>query len=550
MSKIRQSFLILSCALFVSCGGGSSGSSTKSLGACGASENYHEYQFATNASLRASFDDTTVAHLETNITSPDDSRDSSTAGVDIIPYTVTDGPRTITVTLDAGTVNSAILKDSNGTAVLTLNKGDDATDVTLATGNYSLEITSDNSATDTIAITPNSCMASTTTQASLSKSVTKVFSGYTAPGVYITELPNLTTIATLQTSVTVLIGAAAQGLVNTPTMISTISEYEQNFGTVSASNPLSMAVWQFYEIGGQTAYIINSPSDAVADVVASITKMNDISQYNIVVIPSMTQMSQTDALIVLAAALPVVSSANAFMIIDYPISINSQAAIAEFVDGILQSSPMENAAIYFPNISVIPPSGGKTVLMGNGSSIAGIYASTDLNVGVWQAPAGITNGTLQNVVSLPVALTSSDIAYLTSVRVNGIWDMPMYGIKVWGARTLSRYAEYEYVNVRRTLLSIQQSIAAGLQPFVFEPNNAHTWEDVRSSISHYLTTLWIEGALFGSAANDAFSVQCGLGTTMTSEDILNDLMIVTVTLALSGPAEFVTVQFTQSVLGS
>ena len=44
--------------------------------------------------------------------------------------------------------------------------------------------------------------------------------------------------------------------------------------------------------------------------------------------------------------------------------------------------------------------------------------------------------------------------------------------------------------------------------------------------------------LQGATAEDSFSISCGLGTTMTSEDILEGLMKISIKVALVNPAEF------------
>jgi phage tail sheath protein FI len=72
---------------------------------------------------------------------------------------------------------------------------------------------------------------------------------------------------------------------------------------------------------------------------------------------------------------------------------------------------------------------------------------------------------------------------------------------------------------------------------------------VTGMISNFLTSLWAQGGLMGDKASDAFTVQCGLGSTMTGEDILNGYMIVSVTLQMVHPAEFIELTFKQTMQG-
>jgi phage tail sheath protein FI len=69
-------------------------------------------------------------------------------------------------------------------------------------------------------------------------------------------------------------------------------------------------------------------------------------------------------------------------------------------------------------------------------------------------------------------------------------------------------------------------------------------------ISSFLTSVWKDGGLQGASAAQAFSVSCGLGKTMTSDDILNGLMNVTVQVAVVHPAEFIVITFQQQMAGS
>jgi phage tail sheath protein FI len=53
----------------------------------------------------------------------------------------------------------------------------------------------------------------------------------------------------------------------------------------------------------------------------------------------------------------------------------------------------------------------------------------------------------------------------------------------------------------------------------------------------------------GGSPAEAYSVKCGLGSTMTPDDILNGNMIVHVVLQMVHPAEFIELVFTQQMLG-
>jgi len=186
-----------------------------------------------------------------------------------------------------------------------------------------------------------------------------------------------------------------------------------------------------------------------------------------------------------------------------------------------------------------------------GGAIAGAWALNDATRGVWNAPA---NMALNQIVTPKVLLNDvQQGGYNVPLNGNAIDILRAQvnrGTVIWGARTLDGNSnDYRYIQVRRTLIYIQQSIQQALQPFVFAANDGATWTTVTAMISNFLTQLWASGGLMGDKASDAFTVQCGLGSTMTGQDILDGYMIVSVTLQMVRPAEFIELTFKQAMQG-
>lgn len=193
--------------------------------------------------------------------------------------------------------------------------------------------------------------------------------------------------------------------------------------------------------------------------------------------------------------------------------------------------------------NILPPSGG----------MAGVMTVTDSQEGVWKAPA---NTSIVGASALPINLSESQQGPLNMDAVSGksvnvIRFFNGLGILVWGARTLDGNSmDWKYLPVRRTMIFLEQSCKLATQAYVFEPNTKNTWESVKAMISSFLNTIWKEGGLQGATAADAFSVACGLGTTMTSDDIANGFMKVTVKVAVTHPAEFIILTFVQEMAKS
>lgn len=191
-------------------------------------------------------------------------------------------------------------------------------------------------------------------------------------------------------------------------------------------------------------------------------------------------------------------------------------------------------------VNILPASGG----------MAGVITTSDNNVGPWQAPANVS---IVGAASLPIRLSDSqqenlNVDVVSGKSVNAIRFFNGIGILVWGARTLDGNSQdWRYLSVRRTVTFLEQSCRLAAQAYVFEPNDKNTWEAVKAMINSFLTAVWKQGGLQGARPADAFSVDCGLGTTMTSEDILNGFMNVTIKVAVVHPAEFIVLTFQQQM---
>ncbi|MGQ3132234.1 MAG: phage tail sheath family protein [Flavobacteriales bacterium] len=191
----------------------------------------------------------------------------------------------------------------------------------------------------------------------------------------------------------------------------------------------------------------------------------------------------------------------------------------------------------------------KLNLLPPASAMAGIYTMVDNTRGVWKAPANVS---VSSTISPAVNITFEDQEDLNmplnGKAVNAIRSFVGLGNMVWGARTLDgNSGDWRYINVRRTMIMLEQSVKAAAQAYVFEPNDANTWTTVKSMIENFLYQQWKKGALVGSKSTDAYAVLVGLGNTMTGDDILNGIMRITVLVAVSRPAEFIEITFQQQM---
>jgi phage tail sheath protein FI len=208
----------------------------------------------------------------------------------------------------------------------------------------------------------------------------------------------------------------------------------------------------------------------------------------------------------------------------------------------------KNAAIFFPRLR--QPNSLRDNQMEDFVScgaIAGIFARTDTQRGVWKAPAGL-DATLVGVPQLSVPLTDAETGELYPWGVNCWRTMPAAGRVVWGARTLQgddRLAsEWKYVPVRRTALFIEESLYRGTQWVVFEPNDEPLWAQIRLNVGAFMQNLFRQGAFQGTTRSEAYFVKCDKETT-TQNDINLGIVNIVVGFARSSRPEFVIIKLQQ-----
>ncbi len=235
-----------------------------------------------------------------------------------------------------------------------------------------------------------------------------------------------------------------------------------------------------------------------------------------------------------------------------------KAQLQEIIDGVAKAdASVDDKAMLNKSLIALSPRynmiltemANRLNLLPPSAAMAGVYTMVDNNRGVWKAPANVS---LNSVVSPSVNITHGDQEDLNVTpqgkSINAIRTFVGEGTLVWGARTLDGNSlDWRYINVRRTMIMLEESVKLATKAYVFEPNVANTWVTIKSMIRNFLTGIWKRGGLAGASPDDAFAVFVGLGETMTPEDILEGILRVTVLVAISRPAEFIEITFQQQM---
>jgi len=132
----------------------------------------------------------------------------------------------------------------------------------------------------------------------------------------------------------------------------------------------------------------------------------------------------------------------------------------------------------------IPPSG----------VAAGIIAQRELAFGVPHGPANLLATNVLDVET-PVSLEGHD--ELHSLGIN-VYLRERDGVRLMGARTLSRDRDYRQLSVRRLMILLRRTLDQQTQWIVFEPNNLALRGEIRQTLSIFLRQLFLAGAFRGA----------------------------------------------------
>jgi len=279
-----------------------------------------------------------------------------------------------------------------------------------------------------------------------------------------------------------------------------------------------------------------------------IHALRDTDLFNLLCIPPMTRTADvTDTAKSTALALCV--ERRAMLILDPPSDWTTVDAAFQGIPNFpLSGLDARNAAIFFPRLQQPDPK--QDGLIDNFvpcGAVAGVFARTDTQRGVWKAPAGL-DASLNGVPALQIPMTDAENGQLNPLGVNCLRSFGVAGRVIWGSRTLrgadQLADEWKYIPVRRTALFIEESLFRGTKWVVFEPNDEPLWAQIRLNVGAFMNNLFRQGAFQGSSPREAYFVKCDKETT-TQNDINLGIVNIVVGFAPLKPAEFVIIKLQQ-----
>ncbi|MEZ4358666.1 MAG: phage tail sheath family protein [Kofleriaceae bacterium] len=394
---------------------------------------------------------------------------------------------------------------------------------------------------------------------------------YLSPGVYVEEVDRGSKpIEAVGTNTVGFLGESSKGPLNESVLITNWSQFVKTFGDFKeCSQHFAHGVYGFFQNGGSRCFVVNvgAPADAARDVKAVGDKKDDkapvamapagggreglfigrdggpgartglkcfdeVDEIAIVAAPGQVSPAVQDALLSHCE-----TRKDRFAILDSPETISGG------IDKLPKPRDSKYGAYYFPWIQVYDADHGNIFVPPSGH-IAGVYSRVDSERGVHKAPA---NEIVRGALGLKYNVSKGEQDLLNPKGINAIRFMNG-AIRIWGARTLSTDPSWRYINVRRLFIMVESSIERATQWVVFEPNDHRLWKRVQRTISSFLTLLWRNGALMGTAPEQAFYVKCDEETN-PPEVIDAGQLVVEIGLAPVKPAEFVIFRIGQMASG-
>ena len=249
---------------------------------------------------------------------------------------------------------------------------------------------------------------------------------------------------------------------------------------------------------------------------------------------------------------------NLFAILDTPAELTASESgansVGDFRKGTLGVDSYWGA-LYYPHIKVPRDGVNGTLTLAPSGAVAGIYARMDAVAppqgSVSTAPAGYgESGLVKGIKGIEVNVADADHGALNLLGINVLRKVNntgagLPGVIILGARTLSSTSDFRYVNVRRMMTFVEQTVKSTARPYLFKNNGPDTWGRLTNDINSILGGFFAAGQLAGNSEAESFFVKID-ATNNSPEDLRNGILNAEIGLALLRPAEFIIFRFSQS----
>jgi phage tail sheath protein FI len=307
-------------------------------------------------------------------------------------------------------------------------------------------------------------------------------------------------------------GSTGSGVINTP-----YDNNRINFSIVDGAIPFQAG--DEFTIAASLVTVVdplgaNDAARRVAIVAALQAAINsntevrsELYEFNLVACPGYHEVADE------LSALVVDVGEEAMAVCDVPCTLTpEQAATWAMTSARVRGT---NIAYYYPWCVVSNLDGRNVLAAPSGTALRTIAYSDDQSY-VWLAPAGVNRGIVSGVAQVgyvsgalggPTTFVEAnlnqgqrDILYEYDKNINPIVFFPGRGILVWGQKTSASAASaLDRINVVRLLCYLRRTMRKGAFPFVFEPNDQITRDNLKAAADGVLNDILTKRGLFDFA---------------------------------------------------
>jgi len=190
-------------------------------------------------------------------------------------------------------------------------------------------------------------------------------------------------------------------------------------------------------------------------------------------------------------------------------------------------------ALYGGWLRVYDPYSDREVEVPPSGDVAAAAVVTIQDYEYWEAPAGVRRGIIPNALGVTKVFSEGERDLLYTNGVNPVTTFAGAAAIIWGQKTQQVQASaLDRLNVVNTVLWLNQRMKEALQPFVFEPNNEVTRNNVNYILTSFLDNIKQRGGLYDFAVDTSTTIN-------TPQVIDNNQLLVDVYIKPVRTAEFI-----------
>lgn len=200
-------------------------------------------------------------------------------------------------------------------------------------------------------------------------------------------------------------------------------------------------------------------------------------------------------------------------------------------------------ALYGGWLRVYDPYNDREVEVPPSGDVAAAAVVTIQDFEYWEAPAGVRRGIIPNALGVTKVFSEGERDLLYTNGINPVTTFAGAAAIIWGQKTQQVQASaLDRLNVVNTVLWLNQRMKEALQPFVFEPNNELTRNNVNFILTSFLENIQQRGGLYGFAVDTSTNIN-------TPFVIDNNQLLVDVYIKPVRTAEFIRISTIVSPTG-